>query len=101
MSRRRRTLPLAFCLLACLAQGRESPGDGGPGDSAEPPVIPIGTDAFLQWDRWPYLRIGVRAYMRSTFDRTGGNYFADAAHYLRMLDDERSVALDEAGPGIL
>ncbi len=32
-----------------------------------------------QWDRWPYQRIGVRAYMRSTYDRTGGNDAADAS----------------------
>ena len=79
------------------------PGQGGtalPGIS-EPPVIPIGDDAFLRWERWPVLRLGVRAYMKSTFDRTGGNHFADAAHYLRQLDDQHSVALDEAGPGIL
>jgi len=70
-------------------------------DAAEPPVIPIGADAFLQWERWPQLRIGVRACMKSTFDRTGGNHFADAAHYIRQLDDGRCVALDEEGPGIL
>ncbi len=69
--------------------------------AAEPPVIPIGHDAFLQWDKWPVLRLGVRAYMKSTFDRKGGNNFADAAHYIRQLDDQHSVALDEMGPGIL
>jgi hypothetical protein len=70
-------------------------------DSQEPPVIPISHDAFLQWDRWPALRLGVRAYVRSTFDRTGGNHFADAAHYIRQIDDHHSVAVDEQGPGIL
>lgn len=70
-------------------------------DTSEPPVIPIGYDAFLRWEQWPVLRLGVRAYMKSTFDRTGGNHFADAAHYLRQLDDQHNVALDEAGPGIL
>ncbi len=70
-------------------------------DATEPPSITIGADAFLQWDQWPALRVGVRAYMRSTFDRTGGNHFADAAHYIRQTDDRHSVALDEAGPGIL
>ena len=69
--------------------------------AAEPPVIPIGHDAFLQWEKWPTLRIGVRAYMKSTFDRKGGNNFADAAHYIRQIDDQHSVALDELGPGIL
>src|SRR5439155_973538 len=37
----------------------------------EPPVIPIGLDAYRQWERWPYQRIGARAYLRSTYDRTG------------------------------
>jgi hypothetical protein len=66
-----------------------------------PPRIPIDLDAIRQWERWPYLRIGVRCYMRSTFDRTGGNDNADAAHFIRQVDDTHNVALDEAGPGIL
>ncbi len=41
--------------------------------AAEPPVIPVGLDAYRQWERWPVERIGVRAYMRSTYDRRGGN----------------------------
>ena len=41
--------------------------------AAEPPVIPIGLDAYRHWERWPYQRIGARAYMRSTYDRRGGN----------------------------
>jgi hypothetical protein len=69
--------------------------------STEPPAIPIGLDAFTQWERWPYLRIGVRSYMRSTFDRTGGNHYADAAHFIRQIDDTHNVVLDELGPGIL
>ncbi len=69
-------------------------------------MIPFGYDAFTQWDRWPTLRIGVRAYMRATFDREGRNHNADAAHFLRQIPGDkqrglRSVALDEAGPGIL
>src|SRR5438874_8052975 len=76
-------------------------GAAASAEAADPPEIPIGYDAFLKWEQWPALRIGVRAYMRSTFDRTGGNHFADAAHYIRQLDDQHSVALDEAGPGIL
>ncbi len=69
--------------------------------AAEPPVIPIGMDAYLQWDRWPEQRIGVRAYMRSTYDRTGGNEGADASHFLYQLADDRNVTLDVAGQGIL
>ena len=58
-------------------------------------------DAYLQWDRWPEQRIGVRAYMRSTYDRTGGNEGADASHFLYQLADDRNVTLDVAGQGIL
>lgn len=69
--------------------------------SQRPPQIPFGVDAFTQWERWPYLRIGTRCFMRSTFDRRGGNEDADAAHYIRQVDDTHNVALDELGPGIL
>ena len=31
-------------------------------NSPEPPMIPIGLDAYKMWDRWAYLRIGQRAY---------------------------------------
>lgn len=69
--------------------------------ASEPPVIPVGLDAYRQWDRWPAQRIGARAYMRSTYDRTGGNEGADASHFLYQLADEKNVSLDVAGPGIL
>src|SRR6478735_4903252 len=88
-------LLLVFLLLlpACAcAKETASPG---------PPQIPFGLDAFTQWQRWPYLRIGVRCYMRSTFDRRGGNDNADAAHFIRQIDDAHNVAVDELGPGIL
>jgi len=71
------------------------------GQAAEPPVIPVGLDAYRQWDRWPYQRIGARAYMRSTYDRAGGNEGADASHFLYQLSDTNNVTLDIAGPGIL
>ncbi len=67
----------------------------------EPPVIPVGLDAYRQWDRWPYQRIGARAYMRSTYDRRGGNEGADASHFLYQLAEDRNVTLDVQGPGIL
>ena len=65
------------------------------------PIVPVGDDAYLMWDRWPYHRIGVRAYMRSTYDRTGGNRDADASHFLYQEADDFNVALDVAGPGVL
>src|SRR5439155_935241 len=67
----------------------------------EPPVIPVGLDAYRQWERWPYQRIGARAYLRSTYDRAGGNEGADASHFLYQLADDQNVALDVAGPGVL
>ena len=55
--------------------------------SDQPPVIPVGLDAYRMWDRWAYQRIGARAYMTSTYDRGGGNEGADASHYLYQLSD--------------
>src|SRR6266496_3229446 len=68
---------------------------------AEPPMIPVGLDAYRQWDRWPYQRIGARAYLRSTYDRRGGNEGADASHFLFQLADDFNVTLDVEGSGIL
>src|SRR3954471_11812629 len=67
----------------------------------EPPVVPVGLDAYRMWDRWPQQRIGVRAYMRSTYDRRGGNEGADASHFLYQKADDFNVSLDVAGPGVL
>lgn len=69
--------------------------------AADPPVIPVGPDAYRMWERWPYQRIGARAYMRSTYDRSGGNERADAAHFLRQHADDFNVTLDVVGPGVL
>jgi hypothetical protein len=69
--------------------------------AAEPPVIPVGLDAYRQWEKWPQQRIGARAYMRSTYDRTGANRSADASHYLYQLADDNNVSLDVAGNGVL
>jgi hypothetical protein len=68
---------------------------------SEPPTIPIGLDAYRRWDQWALHRIGARAYMRSTYDRRGGNEGADASHFLYQLADDFNVTLDVAGPGML
>ena len=67
----------------------------------EPPTVPVGLDAYRRWDLWPQQRIGVRAYMRSTYDRRGGNEGADASHFLYQLADDFNVSLDVEGRGIL
>ena len=73
-------------------------GLGAPNPSrGEPPVLPVGLDAYRQWERWPYQRLGVRAYMRSTYDRRGGNEGADASHFLYQPADDFNVSLDVGG----
>lgn len=86
---------LTAILMLCGAAWGQAPA------ATEPPVIPVGYDAFRQWDRWAYLRIGQRSYMTSTYDRRGGNESADASHFLYQLADDRNVSLDVAGPGVL
>lgn len=81
---------LAWLLLGAMAVG-----------AAEPPVVPIGLDGYRRWEQWPVQRIGVRAYMRSTYDRAGGNERADAAHFLYQLSEKEHVTLDLAGRGVL
>lgn len=66
-----------------------------------PHPIPIGLDAYRSWSEWPDQRIGMRAYMSSTYDRSGGNEGADASHFLYQLSDSFNVALDIQGPGML
>jgi Protein of unknown function (DUF2961) len=63
--------------------------------------LPVGLDAYRSWDRWADQRIGMRAYMRSTYDRRGGNEGADASHFLCQLSDSFNVTLDLEGPGLL
>lgn len=72
-----------------------------PARAEEPPVIPVGLEAYRHWERWPFQRIGARTYMRSTYDRRGGNEGADASHFLYQLADDRNVSLDVQGPGVL
>jgi hypothetical protein len=73
----------------------------GNGRAGDPPEIPVGLDAIRQWERWPVLRIGARAFLRSTYDRSGGNEGADASHFLYQEADDRNVVLDLQGPGII
>ena len=67
----------------------------------ELPEVPVGLDAYRQWDRWARQRIGVRAHLRSTYDRTGGNERADASHFLYLLPGDVCVPLHVEGRGVL
>lgn len=70
-------------------------------NTANPPKVPVGYDAYRMWDQWPTQRIGARAYMRSTYDRRGHNEGADASHFLFMKEEDFNVTLDVIGKGIL
>jgi hypothetical protein len=65
-----------------------------------PPVVPVGWTLIAGGD-WPQQRIGVRAHLRSTYDRTGHNRTADASHYLYQLAEDFNVTLDVEGAGVL
>src|SRR5688572_4089731 len=65
------------------------------------PILPVAYDAYLRWDQWPLQRIGDRAYMRSTHDRTGGNYAADMSNFLFMKEEDNNVTLDISGRGVM
>src|SRR3954470_22995939 len=71
------------------------------GVADELPAIPVGLDAYRMWDKWAQHRVGMRAYMRSTYDRSGGNEAADASHFLYQLAEDNNVTLDVEGAGIL
>jgi hypothetical protein len=90
---------LNFVLAAVVLAKICIPTNAAPAD--QPPVIPVGLDAYRQWEKWPLQRLGARAYMRSTYDRTGGNRSADASHFLYQLADDNNVSLDVEGTGIL
>src|SRR5436190_966797 len=84
-----RSIQLAVVFIATASSARDLP------------TVPIGLDAYRRWDLWPQQRIGVRAYMRSTYDRRGGNEGADASHFLYQQADDFNVTLDIEGRGIL
>lgn len=61
----------------------------------------MGLDAYRDLGHWPLQRIGIRAHLRSTYDRTGHNHTADASHYLYQVSEDFNVTLDVEGTGIL
>eukprot|EP01043_Picozoa_sp_COSAG02_P081627 COSAG02_NODE_20040_length_851_cov_0.703457_2_plen_169_part_01 len=60
-------------------------------------AVPVGWDAITHGlETWPQQRLGVRAMVRSTFDRAGGNEAADSSHYL-YINNSRAVAMSLEG----
>lgn len=96
---RNRVSCVGCSIIAGLSLGMQA--HAGSSRAKQPPPIPVGADAYLEWGHWADQRIGMRAYMRSTYDRRGGNEGADASHFLYQLSDDFNVALDIEGPGML
>jgi hypothetical protein len=69
--------------------------------SVASPPLAIGADAYLDFGHMYRPKLGVRSWLRSTYDRSGGNEAADSGHFLRAEADDFFVTLDVAGPGIL
>ncbi|MEX2591574.1 MAG: DUF2961 domain-containing protein [Anditalea sp.] len=104
MEKRRITLLWMFCglLLSFFQVNAQSPAQAGENQSNNPPVIPVGLDAYRMWDQLPLQRIGERAYMISTYMREGGNRAADSRNFLWMGEDEDfNVTMDVIGAGVL
>jgi hypothetical protein len=85
-------LILGGAVLLFLSSGVKADG---------PPVLPVGLDSYRMWDHWAEQRIGQRTYMRSTYDRCGGNLGADSSHFLFQTAENANVSLDLESPGVL
>lgn len=92
-----------FCgiLILSLQVNAQNTGQNENDNINDSPVIPVGLDAYRMWDKIHYQRIGARAYMRSTYDRFGGNETADAGHFLFANEEDYNVTLDVKGKGVL
>ena len=66
-----------LCMMMFIFLGSlRAPGQKAASNSKQ--LIPVGMDAYRMWDKLPIQRLGMRSYMRSTYDRKGGNHHADA-----------------------
>ena len=92
----KKMLKVLFCLLVIeiTAQNTNMVSENGL------PIIPIGMDSYRMWGQLHVQRIGARAYMRSTYDRLGGNETADAGHFLFADGGNHNVTLDIKGKGV-
>jgi hypothetical protein len=89
-------------ILSSVQMIAQSPQQSSENQSNNPPVIPVGLDAYRMWDQLHKQRIGERAYMVSTYMREGGNRAADSRNFLWMgKDEEYNVTMDVIGSGVL
>ena len=94
-----RHIVIVFLLL--INFGLHAQPTANSGNENKPGIIPVGLDAYRMWDKWPMQRLGTRTYMRSTYDRDGGNESADASHFLFSNAEDHNVTLDVKGKGVL
>lgn len=93
---------LSFGIIFSLQVNAQNTGKSNNKTIGQPPVIPVGLDAYRMWDQLPLQRIGERAYMISTYMREGGNRAADSRNFLWMGEDEDfNVTMDVIGSGVL
>lgn len=93
-----RPSPCSLLLAALIAGGAGEQREPG---ELKPPPIAIGLDAYREFRHMYRPKPGVRTFLRSTYDRAGGNEAADASHFLRAEAPDFNGVLDVAGPGIL
>ena len=69
----------------------------------EPPVIPVGLDAYRMWDHWADQRIGQRTYMREHLRSCQRRKYVCRRQQLRFIKSPmaQSITLDLQGPGIV
>jgi hypothetical protein len=91
---------IGLCWLGAACSGGE-PAPASQPSAAELAAPPVGLAAYRALPQLYRVRIGARTYMRSTYDRAGGNEAADASHFLRQDAPDFHVTLDVAGPGVL
>jgi len=84
----------AIFLIVCGAGGEPLGGRSSLDPRRPPTLTRCGTGG-------PTSASAARAYMRSTYDRQGGNHTADASHFLYQEADDFNVTLDVAGAGVL
>ncbi|MCK4887725.1 MAG: DUF2961 domain-containing protein [Planctomycetes bacterium] len=97
-----KSVSMYLLILAIVLIGSFQSGFAGELSQTDvPAMVPVDLDSYLMWDRLPYHRIGIRAYMRSTYDRQGNNRGADASHFLYCDSKTFNVSLDVRGYGVL
>ncbi|GDY33298.1 hypothetical protein GTS_49310 [Gandjariella thermophila] len=90
-------LGVALAVLSSLLAGCPPGEPSAPAGDLPPPYL--GLDAYLHFDKLPYLEIGDRVAGFSTADPGGSN--RDGGNVLGTLPDGERVLFDQVGPGVV